>query len=157
MHLLNYAWYDLYALFVFLRNHPERYSAYEDGIRRILALVDEPLRETAPANVIRHCLRPCFDPADTYMHYVTVDNEYTCDILFVTNDAYYALLSAMLRELLKHGREPDRLSALCDALHNIPSIILRYPRPRNHIRFEISPYQEQYNPDFLKAELKLLR
>ena len=157
MHLLNYAWYDLYALFVFLRNHPERYSAYEDGIRRILALVDEPLRETAPVNVIRHCLRPCFDPADMYMHYVTVDNEYTCDIQFISNEIYYALLSAMLRELIEHGREPNRLSALCDALHNIPRIILHNPRPRNHIRFEISSYQKQYNPDFLKAELKLLR
>lgn len=157
MHLLNYALYDLYALFVYLRNHPERFPQYREGARQIAELVASPEQETADANCIRRILRPFYQAEDSYMRFVEVDNVYTADILFVTNAAYYPLLTSCLQELLAHGDDPDRLFWLCDALHNIPVILARESRPRRHVAFEIHAYRQKYSPDFLKAELKALR
>ena len=157
MYLLNYALYDLYAFFVYLRNHPQRFTQYHEGVRQIAELIDSPFSGTAEANSIRRILRAFYTAEDPFMSFVAVDNVYTAEILFVTNKAYYPLLSAILRELLAHGDDPDRLSALCDALHNIPIILVRHARPRKHIQFEIDHYQKKYHPGFLKDELKAIR
>lgn len=157
MYLLNYDLYDLYALFVYLRNHPERFSQYREGIRQIAEIVASPEEQCAGTNCIRRALRPCYQAEDTYMDFVLTDNVYTAEILIIDKPACYPLLTAMLRELLDHGDDPARLTWLCDAMHNIPVILVRESRPRTHIHFEIHHYQRKYNPLFLKQELRALR
>lgn len=157
MQLLNYDLYDLYALFVFLRAHPQRFAAYRQGVRQIAAHIAAPDLGVVDANSIRRCLRPCYAAEDSWLHWVLIDSEYAADVRVIRKEAYYPLLAAMLQEMLTCGDDPDRLQLLCDALHNVPLILTGEPQPLQHIQTEIGRYQDAYDPEFLRAELKRLR
>lgn len=157
MKLLHHDLHDLYALFIFLRAHPHRFPAYREGIQRIHAHIAAPEQGMLSTDSIRRCLRPCHVPEDDWLSWVQDDEACMADVRTVDNGAYYPLLAAMLQELLAQGDNPDRLHLLCDALHNIPSILMSEAQPRKRIHEEIEPYRAQYNPDFLHRELCTIR
>ena len=157
MYLLNYALYDLYALFICLRSHPQELARYRDGVQEIIRLIESPEDAAADANCIRRLLRPCYDGEELFMSFVAVDNVYTADIRILKNKTHAPLLAAMLRELLAHGDDADRVSCLCDSLHNVPLMLANEVRPKRRIRSEVELYRKRYNPDFVKEELKRFR
>lgn len=156
MLLLNCNLHDLYRLFTSLRADPEKFPRYREGVSHMLDLIEAPDRTVSDPDSFRRCLRPGHTPNDAMFSWVQAVNASDTPVSIICQEAYRPLLSAMLRELLMHEDDLHRIHWLCDALHNVPLVLVTDPSPADRIRAEVGFYQEMYDPDFLAEELKAL-
>ncbi len=156
MYLINYDFHDLYALIVFFRNNPERFSAYEQGIKDIISYINTPHEGNGlNENNIRRILRTCYAEQDEALSWIAVDNRYTANLVIIKNNSYYQIITAILNEMIQFSNDTSRFYLLCDASHNIPLILTDSLSKKNKaINSMIKVYRNKYNNNFLKNELK---
>lgn len=154
MYLLNYDFYDLYALITFFRQNTERFSLYKKPAEQIVSYIDTPMSNNGiELNTIRKILRPYVDKNDEYLSWTLVDNAYTANIIIIKNELYYSVLSTIFKEMLECFKDKQRLYLLCDSSHNIPLLLIDVKNPKTAIKAMISDYQTKYNKNFLLSEL----
>lgn len=107
-------------------------------------------------NNIRKIFRPYFCEIDEIISWVLVDNVYPANIYIIKHQVVYTIISAILCEMLDNYDDLSRLNLLCDAIHNIPSILIDEVKKKKIIKIMIKEYKKKYNPKFLNDELKLL-
>ena len=156
MYLINYDFYDLQALFIFFRSKPERLSDYKFALNSIIDYIMTPQGHYGDHNNIRKIIRPYYNENDEILSWVLVDNVYPTNIYIIKQEAAYSIISAILREMLDSCDDLRRLYLLCDATHNIPSILMDEVKKSKIIRIMTKEYRKRYNLLFLKDELKLL-
>lgn len=157
MRLINYDFYDMYALITFFRSNPAK-AEYLPAIEKIIRYLDsEPSQNSIESNTIRKILKPYTSEQDEQLSWVFTENKYTANIFIIKNEACYMIMSAIFRELLLClGNDPERVYMLCDASHNIPLLLIDEKRPEKAITSMIKEYRKHYAPEFLYKELKLL-
>lgn len=169
MYTDNYGFYDIYALLVFFRNFPDKFS-YVSALESLICFLD-----TADTGIgfdnnnIRFLLQPFMDKND--VPWVFVENYYTANIYIMKNSSHYAILSAVLKELVSALKEHNvqKVYLAADAVHNIPLLLTDPPKTSGYIhstvnryklkkaiRKMIKQYQDTYNSDFLLKELETL-
>lgn len=156
MYLINYDFYDLQALFVFFRSKPDRLSDYKSALNDVIAYIMTPQGHYGDQNNIRKIIRPYYNENDEILSWVLVDNIYPTNIYIIKQNNIYSIISAILREMLDNCDDMRRLYLLCDATHNIPSILVDEIKKSKTIKIMVKEYRRMYNPNFLKDELKLL-
>ena len=130
MYLLNYDFYDLHSLFVFFRNSPERFADYRPALQQLADYIQSQDQSNAlQTNIIRTILKPCYHESDTLISWVLVNNAYSAKSVMIKQEAAYAVLSAIIREMEAHYEDAERFYALCDAVHNIPLLLADSPEP----------------------------
>lgn len=140
MYLINYDLYDLEALIVFFRSKPERLADYKSALNDIIDYIKKPQGHYGDHNNIRKIFRPYFCEIDEIISWVLVDNVYPANIYIIKHQVVYTIISAIL----------------CDAIYNIPSILIDEVKKKKIIKIMIKEYKKKYNPKFLNDELKLL-
>ena len=153
---INYEFYDIYAMLVNFRAFPEQLGHYLPAVRRLAETMTPGTSEPEEESV-RQILRRCYLPEDTGMDWVLVDNRYTANIRIIKDEARYAVLDAVLRELMECTGDSARVNWLCDAAHNIPLLLADETRPKKYIKPMLSDYRKMYCRDFLAEELKTIR
>lgn len=157
MRLLNYDFYDLYALVVFFRNDTDKISEYAEAIKQLIAYIEEPTGgNEIPCNTIRKILQAYINQEERGLFWIWVENIYTGNVLTVKNEGYYRILAAVFREMLCDISDSKRLWRLCDATHNLPTLLVECKEPKKGIKSMVRIYQVQYNKEFLVEELKAL-
>lgn len=158
MYLLNYDFCDLHYIFVLIRSDPETISMAA-ALEEIAAYIARPDDTNGIAeNTVRRLLQKHYGRNDKRFQWVYVENYYTAYTAVVKEQAYYAILSAVLSELfaaLRENAERARLAA--DAVHNIPLLLFDSKNPRKAIERGIREYRETCHRDFLQKELSLLK
>lgn len=155
MLLINYDFYDLYALITFFRNNTEKYFAYDKAVQKIIYYIDLPSSNNGlEANIIRKILKPYFNAEDNFLSWVLVENKYTANIGIIKDKTYYDILSAVFKEMQQCINDSQRFYLLCDASHNIPLLLADTKNPKKAIKIMIKDYQKNYNKEFLLKELK---
>ena len=161
MLLTNHDLHDLHAVLVILRTHPSDPGS-EAAVKAVKEIIDAPQADnTVPPNVIRSKLSSIPSLDRDIWYFIDTQNLYTYGTVIIKDERVYAILSVCLSEMLTALSEqnPERVSDLADALHNIPIILAegKRNRPRavkRDITREISYcYRSKWNKDFLKALL----
>lgn len=155
MYLINYDFYDLYALIVYFRSNPARFPCYIESIRQIIDYLNaSTITNEIIDNQIRRFISPYFDKQDEALSWVPVNNVYTANIFVIKKEAYYRILSSVFEEMIGSYNDEERLYLLCDATHNIPLLLADEENPKKIIKIMINDYRKQYNKLFLKDELR---
>ncbi len=162
MLLTNHDLHDLHAVFVILRAHPSDPGS-KAAVKAVKEIIDAPQADnTVPPNIIRSGLSAISSLDRDIWYFIDTQNVYTYGTsVIIKDDRAYAILSACLAEMLTAlaEKDPERVSDLADALHNIPIILSEgkknSPRAvKRDITREISYcYRSKWNKDFLKALL----
>ena len=157
MLLTNHDLHDLYAVFLILRASPAE-ETNEIAVRVIQEIIDMPQTTNCiESNIIRNKLSaiPSLDREKWY--FIDTQNVYTWGTAVVKDEQIYAILSACLAEMMTALQEknPDRVSDLADALHNIPIILTEGKKGSlRAVKRQISyVYRSKWNKDFLKSLL----
>lgn len=130
MRLLNYDFYDLYALIVFLRTDTDKVFEYAGGIEQIVACLESPVLDNEiEVNTIRKLLRDYVREAEKGLSWIWTDNVYTGNVVVIKNINHY---------------------------HNLPTLLVECKKPRKVIGTMIQIYQKEYNKEFLREDLKCL-
>ena len=156
MHLTNYDLHDLYRLLCHFRARPEQLPGMREAVGGMLTLLDSPEEGCAGPNAIRHILQPFLPADDPFLSWVLIENDYSAGMEIVRQPQAYAVLSAILRELLDSADDPERVYLLCDATHNLPLILAEPGRHHMPFRDMLRDYRQRFRRDFLKAELRRL-
>lgn len=155
MYLINYDFYDLYALIVYFRSDPARFPCYIEPIRQIIDYLNAPVTDNEIIdNQIRRFISPYFDKQDEALSWVLVNNVYTANVFIIKKEAYYRVLSSVFEEMIGFYNDEERLYLLCDAAHNIPLLLADEQNPVPIINTMLADYKKYYNKLFLKNELK---
>lgn len=155
MYFLNHDFDDLHALIVYFRSEPTKVSEYINAIEQIISYLEAPIKNNViDFNMVRRILRPYADMSNEVLSWITVDNEYTAHTFVVKNENYYKILEVILKEMIQCVQDNHRLWLLCDAVHNIPLLLVDLKKPKRAIKSMIKHYQKEYNKKFLTDELK---
>lgn len=155
MYLLNHDFDDLYALIVYFRSAPTKVPQYINALENIISYIDAPIENNVlEFNTVRRILRSHVNMIDEVLSWIAVDNEYTAHTFVVKNENYYKILEVILKEMIQCVQDNHRLCLLCDAVHNIPLLLVERKKPKRAIKSTIKHYQKEYNKKFLTDELK---
>ena len=158
MHLINYDFYDLYAVIIFVRSSPND-KRLIPVLNSIAELIEAPQSDNGiESNIVRKAIRQC-DKADIDgLSFANTDNVYTANIRIMKNSVYYKILSKIFRELADSmSISIERTVAAADSLHNIPLLLADELKPKKAITLAIKEYRARYSPIFLASELKALK
>lgn len=157
MRLLNYDFYDLYALLVYFRADVDKVSEYAEAIERIIAYLDEPIQEKEIAfNSIRKVLQLYVSKTESALSWVWTENVYTGNVVLMKDVNSYCILKKVFQEILLAIGNNERLWSLCDATHNLPVVLANDKKSGKIIKSMVRIYQKKYNKYFLVEELKEL-
>lgn len=157
MYLLNYDFYDLYALIIFFRTDTDKVSQYTRALEQIISYMEEPVAgNVLEFNTVRKILRSHVNEAEEGVSWIWAENVYTGNVVIIKNERYYHILTAIFREMIQCAGDGQRLWQLCDATHNIPTLLVECKEPKKVIKSMVRIYQKEYNKDFLVGELKCI-
>lgn len=157
MQLLNYDFYDLYALLIFFRMETDKISEYAGAVEEIVACLEEPVfSNVTDCNTIRKILQAHVNKEERGLLWIWTENIYTGNTFTMKNTGYYRILAEVFREMLHNLGDNQRLWRLCDSTHNLPTLLVESKEPKKAIKSMIRIYQMDYNKDFLVEELKAL-
>lgn len=157
MQLLNYDFYDLYALLIFFRMETDKISEYAGAVEEIVACLEEPaFSNVTDCNTIRKILQAHVNKEERGLLWIWTENIYTGNTLTMKNTCYYFILAEIFREMLHNLGDNQRLWRLCDSTHNLPTLLVECKEPKKAIKSMIRIYQMEYNKEFLIEELKAL-
>jgi len=155
MYLINYDFYDLYALIIFFRGDTGKISEYAEAIKQIIVCLEEPVvGNECPANTIRKVLQEHVSKNERGLFWIWAENIYTGNVVPMKNESYYRILAEVFREMLRSIGDDKRLWRLCDSTHNLPTLLVECKEPRKAIKSMVRIYQMEYNKNFLIVELK---
>ena len=83
-------------------------------------------------------------------------NKYTANIAIIKNAHVYDIILSIFFEMIEHYNNSNRFFLLCDAVHNIPLILIDEAKPKKVINNMIKEYRRSYNNLFLKNEMNEL-
>ena len=157
MQLLNYDFYDLYALLIFFRADTDKVSEYAEVIEQIVHCLEEPVSQSEiEGNAVRKILQTYVSETEQGLSWVWTENKYTGNVVIMKNAGHYRILSEVFQEMLRSMGDGRRLWYLCDATHNIPTLLVECKDPKKAIKSMAKRYQKEYNKNFLVEELKQL-
>lgn len=157
MKLLNYDFYDLYALLIFFRMETDKISEYAEAVEEIVACLEQPVfSNVSECNTVRKILQKYVSEGEQGLLWIWTENIYTGNILTMKNTCYYRILAEVFREMLHNLGDNQRLWRLCDSTHNLPTLLVECKEPKKAIKSMIRTYQVEYNKEFLIQELKAL-
>ena len=157
MLMLNYDFYDIYAVLLSFRNDPS--SAHNVNIsKNIKLLIDSPqVDNTIESNISRRSLAKIEAIDSGQLDWIRINNVYTYGQKVIKDEIAYRVLSKAFEELLLclKNKSYDRFEDLSDALHNIPIILVENRKNSlRRIKGEISSYRKKWNSSFLKERIK---
>lgn len=135
MKLLNYDFYDLQALIVFFREKPDCVSEYVDAIEQIISTLEKGTSGNgAETNTIRKILQGYVSREESGLSWIWTENVYTGNVVIIKEEWYYHILDELFREMLQCIDDSSRLYELCDAVHNLPTIMVENKKPEKMIK-----------------------
>ena len=154
--LNTYDLYDLYAVFVGIRSHPDHASngAIMDRIIRVLND-----RESSEINQIRKAVHSAgnLQKEDIYS-FASTENVYTYTPLILKDETVYNILLSSCIEMKNVVAEGslERIIDLADCLHNLPIYISENKSiiPKMFWKNEVALYRKKWDEDFLVKEQK---
>ena len=153
MLLLNYDFYDIYAVLISFRNDPSN-TFNEKIAKTIKALLESPqVDNSIESNIIRRSIAEIENLDIELLAWIKTNNIYTYGQKVIKEETAYHILSAGFAELLVCLKDENykRFEDLADALHNVPIILSESPRNcLKRIKIEISTYRKEWNNSFLK-------
>ena len=158
MHLINYEFYDLYAVIVCVRSNPKD-KRLIPVLNRIAEIIEAPQSNNGiEPNIARKAIRQC-DKADIEgLSFANTDNVYTANIRIMKNPVHYKILSKIFRELSDSmSVSSERTAMAADSFHNIPLLLADDSKQKKAINLAIKEYRAKYYPNFLADELKTLK
>jgi len=151
--MLNYDFYDIYAVLVAFRNSPSNSHNF-DIAQRIKLLVDSPqLDNTVETNLIRRSLAQIDGLYCDEFAWIKTNNVYTYGCRLIKEEMAYHILSEAFAELLLclDNKDYTRFRDLADALHNVPITLAEDPKTYvRRIKAEITIYRRKWNSSFLQ-------
>ena len=157
MQLLNYDFYDLYALLIFFRMDTKKIAEYAEAIEELVACLEQPVfGNVCECNTIRKILKCYVSEEEQGLVWIWTENIYTGNTLTMKNVGYYDILAEVFREMLRNLGDNQRLWRLCDSTHNLPTLLVECEEPQKAIKSMVRIYQMEYNRNFLVEELKAL-
>ena len=157
MKLLNYDFYDLYALLIFFRMDTDKISEYAKTIEELITCLENPaFNNGTDCNIVRKILQKHVSKEEKGLFWIWTENIYTGNTITMKNTSHYCILAEIFREMLCNLGDNQRLWRLCDATHNIPTLLVECKEPKKAIKTMIRIYQMEYNKEFLVEELKVL-
>ncbi len=153
----TYDLYDLYAVFVGIRSHPDHplNGAIMDRIIRVLND-----RESGEINQIRKAVHSAgkLQNDDIYC-FANTENVYTYIPFILKEETVYSVLLSSCEEMKHVVTEGDleRIIDLADCLHNLPIYISENKSiiPKMFWKNEATFYRKKWDEDFLVKEQKL--
>lgn len=158
MKLINYDFYDLYAVIVCVRSNPN-----DKRLIPVLNSIAEQIEVPQPdngieSNIVRRAIRKCGTADIEGLSFANTDNVYTANIRIMKNPAHYKILSKVFRELAESmSVSSERTAEAADSFHNIPLLLADESKPKKAITLAIKEYRARYNPNFLVDELKEIK
>ena len=153
MLLLNYDFYDIYAVLISFRNDPSN-TFNEKIAKTIKALLESPqVDNVIESNIIRRSIAEIENLDIELLAWIKTNNVYTYGQKVIKGETAYHILSEGFSELLLCLQDENykRFEALADELHNVPIILSESPRNcSKRIKTEISAYRKMWNNSFLK-------
>ena len=81
MYLINYDFYDIYALIVFFRSWPDIFLHYKHAVQKIIDYIEKTTESNGlEYKNIRRILKEYYDENDKFISWVKVENAYTAHI-----------------------------------------------------------------------------
>lgn len=155
MYLLNYDFYDLQALLIFFRANTDKVQEYTEALKQLINCMEHHISGgESEFNIVRKILKKYTCNAEHELSWVGTENIYTANIIIIKNADHYSILTEVLREMLCCINDTQRLWSLCDAVHNLPMLLLECKKPKKVIKSMIKTYQKDYNSNFLVKELR---
>ena len=157
MLLLNYDFYDIYAVLLSFRNDPS--NAFNEKIAKtIKALLESPqVDNIIESNIIRRSIAEIENLDIELLAWIKTNNVYTYGQKVIKEKIAYHILFEGFSELLLCLQDENykRFEALADALHNVPIILSEKPKNFSKlIKTEISTYRKMWNNAFLKEIIR---
>lgn len=155
MRLINYDFYDLYAVIICVRSSPNDKQLIS-VLNRIEELIEAPQPDNGiESNIVRKAIRQCGTADIEGLFFACTDNVYTANIRIMKNPVHYKILSKIFRELTySMSVSSERTAAAADSFHNIPVLLADDLKPKKVITLAIKEYRLKYYPNFLVDELK---
>ena len=153
MLLLNFDFYDIYAVLISFRNDPS--NAFNEKIAKIIkALIESPqVDNIIESNIIRRSLAEIENLDIEKFDWIKTNNVYTYGQKVIKEEIAYHILAKGFAELLLCLQDENykRFEALADALHNVPIILSEKPKNcLKLIKIEIFTYRKMWSDSFLK-------
>lgn len=157
MSLVNYDFYDLYALLIFFRADTDKISEYAAAIEELVTCLEQSVvSKVSEYNTIRKILQSYVSEEEQGLSWIWTENVYTGHIFILKNVGYYCIMAEVFREMLRNLDDGERLWWLCNSTHNLPTLLAEGKDSKKAIKSIIRIYQMKYNKDFLMKELKAL-
>ena len=135
MKLLNYDFFDLQALIVFFRAKPDCVSEYAGAIEQIISTLENGTSGNGTeTNTIRKILQGFVSREESGLSWIWTENVYTGNVVLIKEERYYHILAELFREMLQCIDDSSRLYELCDAVHNLPTIMVENKKPEKMIK-----------------------
>ena len=157
MHMINYDFYDLYAVIICVRSNPND-KRLIPVLNKIAEIIESPQPDNGiEQNIVRKVIRQCGGTDIEGLFFANTDNIYTANIRIMKNPVHYKILSKVFRELSDNmSISSERTAAAADSFHHIPLLLADEVKPKKAIIHAIKGYTLPYGPKFLFDELKLL-
>ncbi len=153
MLLLNFDFYDIYAVLISFRANP--LDSHNVTITKTLkSLIETPQNDNIISdNIIRGALAELKDIDRDHYKWVFTKNIYTYGHKIIKEEIAYQILVVGFSELLKclDNENFDQFKDLADALHNVPIILAEHTKHvRRLIEKEVSWYRKKWDKNFLR-------
>lgn len=152
MLMLNFDFYDIYAVLILFRAVP-LHSQNVIITKTLKTLIEAPQNDnTMGDNIVRSALAELEDIDRDHYNWVFAKNIYTYGHKIIKEETAYQILAVGFSELLKclDNENFDQFKDLADALHNVPIILAEQTKcVKRLIKKEISWYRKKWDKNFL--------
>lgn len=157
MHMINYDFYDLYAVIVCVRSSPND-KRLIPVLNSIAELIEAPQSDNGiESNIVRKAIRKCGKTDIEGLSFANTDNVYTANIRIMKKSVHYKILSKIFRELAESmSVSSEKTATVADSFHNVPLLLADVSKPKKAITLAIKEYRARYSTNFLANELKEL-
>ena len=154
----TYDLYDLYAVFVGIRSHPD-HPLNGTIIDRIICVFNN--RESGDMNQIRKAIQNAGNlQKDDVYSFASTENVYTYMPFILKDEAIYNVLISACKEMKNViiGTNSEQIADLADCLHNLPIYIAENNGkiPKMFWKNEVAFYRKKWNKRFLAEVQKPL-
>ena len=151
----TYDLYDLYAVFVGIRSHPD-HPLNGTIIDRIICVFNN--RESGDMNQIRKAIQNAGNlQKDDIYSFASTENVYTYMPFILKDETIYIVLISAWKEMKNViiGTNSEQIADLADCLHNLPIYIAESKGsiPKMFWQNEVAFYRKKWNKRFL-AEIQ---
>ncbi len=153
MFMTKYDFYDIYAVFIYIRAYTDDAKNSEIA-KAVKNLLDAPEKESSGLNCVRRALSAIEGIDREHYAWAFVENDYTYIPPIIKDELPSSVLSAGFAEIISaiESGDGERIFYAADAMHNVPIIFAEnnIKEAKKRIKREISFYREKYNKEFLK-------